>query len=64
MKSYKLHGSQDLRAEECDLEHEENQVVVKVHTVGICGSDIHYYMHGRCGVFIPKNPFSVAVHGN
>ncbi len=59
MKSFKLHGSEDVRFEDTELEHEENKVLVKVHSVGICGSDIHYYMHGRCGVFIPKNPFSL-----
>jgi L-idonate 5-dehydrogenase len=59
MKSFKLYGSQDLRAEETDLEENEGQVVIKVNTVGICGSDIHYYMHGRCGVFVPKTPFSL-----
>ena len=59
MKSFKLHGSEDVRFEDCEIEHEENKVLVKVHSVGICGSDIHYYMHGKCGVFIPKNPFSL-----
>ena len=59
MKSFKLYGSRDLRAEDCQLEQDESQVIVKVDTVGICGSDIHYYMHGRCGVFVPKTPFSL-----
>jgi D-xylulose reductase len=27
-----------------------------MHTVGICGSDVHYYQHGRIGPFIVKEP--------
>ncbi|PWG59867.1 NAD(P)-dependent alcohol dehydrogenase [Bifidobacterium catulorum] len=26
------------------------------HTVGICGSDVHYYTHGRIGQFVVKAP--------
>jgi D-xylulose reductase len=31
-------------------------VKIKIHTVGICGSDIHYYTHGAIGSFIVKEP--------
>lgn len=31
-------------------------VRIKVDTVGICGSDIHYYKHGRIGPFIVNEP--------
>ena len=34
-----------------------NEVLVKVMAVGICGSDIHYYEHGRIGNHIVKPPF-------
>ena len=33
-----------------------NDVRVKVHTVGICGSDVHFYTHGRIGPFQVKAP--------
>src|SRR4030042_303291 len=29
---------------------------IKIHTVGICGSDVHYYTHGKIGNFIVKEP--------
>lgn len=29
---------------------------VQVHTVGICGSDVHYYEVGAIGPFVVKNP--------
>uniref|UniRef100_A0A6B2L8X4 Enoyl reductase (ER) domain-containing protein n=1 Tax=Arcella intermedia TaxID=1963864 RepID=A0A6B2L8X4_9EUKA len=31
-------------------------VVVRIHTVGICGSDVHYWAHGRCGPFVVNGP--------
>jgi len=33
-----------------------DDVRIKVHTVGICGSDVHYYQHGAIGPFVVKNP--------
>lgn len=32
------------------------EVVIKVHAVGLCGSDIHYYEHGRVGRYEVKQP--------
>lgn len=32
------------------------EVVVKVAAVGVCGSDTHYYRHGRIGDFVVENP--------
>lgn len=34
----------------------EDEVLVKVEYVGICGSDIHYYEHGRIGNFVVEKP--------
>jgi len=33
-----------------------NQVVVQMKTTGICGSDVHYYHHGACGMFKLQGP--------
>ncbi len=33
-----------------------NDVRVRINTVGICGSDVHYYTHGRIGPFVVKDP--------
>ncbi len=35
----------------------DNEVLVKLEYVGICGSDMHYYENGRIGNFIVKPPF-------
>ncbi len=32
------------------------EVLVRVHRVGVCGSDVHYYTHGRIGGFIVEKP--------
>lgn len=32
------------------------QVLVRVEAVGICGSDVHYYEHGRIGDFVVRSP--------
>lgn len=29
---------------------------IKLHTVGVCGSDVHYYTHGRIGPFVVNEP--------
>jgi D-xylulose reductase len=43
-----------------DMEFKETlgpeDVRIKIHTVGICGSDVHYYTHGKIGNFIVKEP--------
>ena len=31
-------------------------VKIKLHTVGVCGSDVHYYTHGRIGPFVVNAP--------
>ncbi|MCD8354573.1 MAG: NAD(P)-dependent alcohol dehydrogenase [Clostridiales bacterium] len=35
----------------------EDEVLVKLEYVGICGSDIHYYEKGRIGDFVVNPPF-------
>ena len=31
-------------------------VRIRIHTVGICGSDVHYYQHGAIGPFVVRAP--------
>jgi D-xylulose reductase len=33
-----------------------NDVKIRIHTVGICGSDVHYYEYGAIGPFVVKEP--------
>lgn len=53
------HGEKDVRVEDRELHLGEHDVLVKVERGGICGSDIHYYFHGRAGMSILKNPMVI-----
>ncbi|MVS98410.1 NAD(P)-dependent alcohol dehydrogenase [Devosia marina] len=45
-----------LRNVELPLEVGPGLVKIAVHTVGVCGSDVHYYTHGRIGPFVVAAP--------
>ncbi len=49
------HGS--LRVEERPIPVPgPNEVLVRIKSVGVCGSDTHYYRHGRIGGFVVDRP--------
>lgn len=45
-----------LREIELPLSVGPGMVRIAIHTVGICGSDVHYYTHGRIGGFVVEEP--------
>ena len=45
-----------LRDIDLPLDTGPGQVKIKIHTVGVCGSDVHYYTHGRIGPFVVEAP--------
>nr|XP_016854815.1 PREDICTED: sorbitol dehydrogenase-like [Anolis carolinensis] len=52
-----VHRAGDLRLEDRPIpEPGPNEVLLKMHSVGICGSDVHYWQHGRIGDFVVKSP--------
>jgi L-iditol 2-dehydrogenase len=52
-----LHGIGDLRIEDRPTPVPgAHEVVVEIRSVGICGSDVHYYEHGRIGDFVVDSP--------
>ena len=52
-----LHGVGDVRLEERDVpEPGPREVLIEVRSVGVCGSDVHYYEHGRIGDFVVEAP--------
>jgi len=54
-----IHGAQDLRLDEQQPEAlGPTQVRVGVKAVGICGSDLHYYRHGKVGDFVIREPLT------
>lgn len=58
MRALVLERQHELSMREIDLPMEvgPGQVKIKIHTVGVCGSDVHYYTHGRIGSFVVKEP--------
>ena len=55
-----LYAAGDLRIEDRpEPQPGKDEVVVEVAAVGICGSDVHYYDHGRIGDFIVVDPMIV-----
>jgi len=57
MRANVLHGVKDLRMEERpDPWPGPGQVLVRVEAVGVCGSDVHYYEHGRIGSYVVDRP--------
>lgn len=58
MIAYVLHGKQAVHAEQRLIpEPQADEVLVKVQSMGICGSDMLYFQHGRAGAFAPTRPF-------
>lgn len=57
MKANYLMENEVLEFKEVDKpEINADQVLVKIKSVGICGSDMHYYKHGRIGDFVVEEP--------
>src|SRR5699024_2241124 len=58
-KSLFIHAAEDIRLDETPVPTpQEGEVLLRVRYVGICGSDIHYYFHGRNGENIIREPFT------
>ena len=57
MKAAILYKPLDMRIEEIEIPQiGPNEVLVRMKRVGICGSDVHYYLHGRIASFVIENP--------
>jgi D-xylulose reductase len=58
MKALVLEKVRELSLRDIDLPMEvgPDDVKIKINTVGICGSDVHYYTHGRIGSFVVNAP--------
>src|SRR3977135_2040075 len=52
-----LHAPHDLRIEQRPVPTPmEGEVLVRILSVGVCGSAVHYYEHGRIGDFVVRSP--------
>lgn len=58
MRALVLHGKEDLRFEERQVPSVgHSDVLVKIGSVGICGSDKHFYREGRASSDVLTRPF-------
>ncbi|MER7013318.1 L-idonate 5-dehydrogenase [Saccharopolyspora sp. NPDC000359] len=59
MKGLFIHGAEDMRLEDLTIpEPADGEVLLRVRYVGICGSDLHYYFHGKNGENLVREPFA------
>ena len=57
MRAAVLHGPGDVVIEDQPVPQAgPGEVVVRIRSVGVCGSDTHYYDHGRIGSFVVEAP--------
>ncbi|RUW23587.1 NAD(P)-dependent alcohol dehydrogenase [Mesorhizobium sp. M4B.F.Ca.ET.215.01.1.1] len=49
-------GELSLREIALPLDVGPDDVRIAIHTVGVCGSDVHYYTHGAIGSYIVRQP--------
>lgn len=57
IRGFRLTAAQTVDpAELADPRPEAGEVLIEVERAGICGSDIEYYRHFQCGVFVPRGP--------
>ncbi len=60
MKAAVLHAADDLRVEEVAVPPMgSDDVLVRVRDCGICASDVHYFVHGRIGEYVVREPMIV-----
>ena len=66
MKALVLESVGELTLRDIDLPQTIGDLDVKIEidTVGVCGSDIHYYTHGRIGDFVLKEPMVLGHEGS
>ena len=65
MKAMVLTGIRQIEMVEIpmpEIQH-ENEVLIKMKVVGVCGSDVHYYTQGKIGSQIVQYPFPVGHEG-
>ena len=57
IKAAVMHGIDDVRVEEVDFPQiKAGEVLIKTKSVGVCGSDVHYYKHGKIGSYVVDKP--------
>ncbi|MEM1582463.1 MAG: NAD(P)-dependent alcohol dehydrogenase [Candidatus Bathyarchaeia archaeon] len=57
MRAAVLYKPLDMRIEDVDVPRiGPRDVLVRIKRVGVCGSDVHFYLHGKIGSFVVNKP--------
>jgi len=58
MQALVLEAARQLKLREIEIPEAlgANDVRIRINTVGVCGSDVHYYQHGAIGPFVVRAP--------
>ncbi|CAI9417824.1 D-xylulose reductase [Pleomorphomonas sp. T1.2MG-36] len=66
MQALVLEHTKELALRDIDLPLSvgPDDVKIAVHTVGVCGSDVHYYVHGGIGDYIVREPMVLGHEGS
>lgn len=52
-----LNKALDIEVKKVEVpEPSQDEVLIKVHCIGICGSDVHYYEYGKIGRYVVEDP--------
>ena len=65
MKAMMLTGIREMEMREVPtpLITNDHDVLIRMKTLGVCGSDIHYYVSGKIGSQVVQSPFTVGHEG-
>ncbi len=65
MKAMMLTGIREMEMREVPTPSiiNDNDVLIRMKTLGVCGSDIHYYVSGKIGSQVVQYPFTVGHEG-
>ena len=66
MKSMKLTGLRRMEIMDVEIPRivSDTDVLIKMAAVGVCGSDVHYYLSGKIGSQVVEFPFAVGHEGS
>lgn len=66
MKAMVLTGIRKMEMQDFPMPEitEEDHVLVRMKVVGVCGSDVHYYVNGKIGSQVVRYPFPVGHEGS
>ena len=66
MKALILKEKKKLAIEEFSMDEPlgSDDVRIQIRNVGVCGSDVHYYLHGRIGDFVVEKPMVLGHEGS